>query len=103
MLADAAFHSSASKILSDQVVFWNIPTNDLWCRDSGPIIAFDDLGQRVVSHIQFNGWANKQHHNHDAQIAKRVATALDFAVIPSGLVGEAGGVETDGAGTLIAH
>jgi agmatine deiminase len=44
MLADAAFHSSASKILSDQVVFWNIPTNDLWCHDSGPIIAFDDLG-----------------------------------------------------------
>ena len=103
MLADAAFHSSASKILSDQVVFWNIPTNDLWCRDSGPIIAFDDLGQRVVSHIQFNGWANKQHHNHDAQIAKRVVVALDFNVISPGLVGEAGGIETNGAGTLIAH
>ena len=103
MLADAAFHSSASKILSDQVVFWNIPTNDLWCRDSGPIIAFDDLGQRVVSHIQFNGWANKQHHNHDAQIAKRVAVALDFNVISPGLLGEAGGIETNGAGTLIAH
>ena len=103
MLADAAFHSSASKILSDQVVFWNIPANDLWCRDSGPIIAFDDLGQRVVSHIQFNGWANKQHHNHDAQIAKRVVVALDFNVISPGLVGEAGGIETNGAGTLIAH
>ena len=62
-----------------------------------------DADQRVVSHIQFNGWGNKQPHNHDAQIAKRVATALDFAVIPSGLVGEAGGVEADGAGTLIAH
>jgi agmatine deiminase len=56
-----------------------------------------------VSHIQFNGWANKQHHNHDAQIAKRVAVALDFNVISPGLVGEAGGIETNGAGTLIAH
>ena len=103
MLADAAFHASARKLLSDQVELWNIPTNDSWCRDSGPIIAFDDADQRVVSHIQFNGWGNKQPHNHDAQIAKRVAASLDFNAISSGLVGEAGGVETDGAGTLIAH
>jgi agmatine deiminase len=103
MLADAAFHASARKLLSDQVALWNIPTNDLWCRDSGPIIAFDDTDQRVVSHVQFKGWGNKQPHNHDAQIAKRVEAALDFNAISSGLVGEAGGVETNGAGTLIAH
>ena len=29
MLADAAFHASARKLLSDQVELWNIPTNDL--------------------------------------------------------------------------
>ena len=103
MLADAAFHTPARKLLSDQVELWNITTNDLSCRDSGPIIAFDDLGQHVVSHIQFNGWSNKQHHNHEAQIAKRVAAALDFNVISSGLVGEAGGIEANGTGTLIAH
>ena len=56
-----------------------------------------------MSHIQFNGWGNKQPHQHDAQIAKRVAEALDCNVIPSGLVGESGGIETNGAGTLIAH
>ena len=103
MLADAAFHGSARKLLSDQVELWNIPTNDLWCRDSGPIIAFDDADQRILSHIQFNGWGNKQPHNHDAQIAKRVAAALDFNAISSGLVGEVGGIETNGAGILIAH
>ena len=54
MLADAAFHASARKLLSDQVALWNIPTNDLWCRDSGPIIAFDDTDQRVVSFRTFN-------------------------------------------------
>ncbi|NCV11009.1 MAG: agmatine deiminase family protein, partial [Rhodobacteraceae bacterium] len=46
MLADTAFHASASKILSDQVELWNIPTNDLWCRDSAPITAFEESGQR---------------------------------------------------------
>ena len=56
-----------------------------------------------MSNIQFNGWGNKQPHNHDAQIAKRVAAALDFNAISSVLVGEAGGIETNGAGTSIAH
>ena len=56
-----------------------------------------------MSHIQFNGWGNEQPHNHDTQIAKRVAAALDFNEISSGLVGEAGGIETNGAGILIAH
>ena len=56
-----------------------------------------------MSHIQFNGWGDKQPQNDDAQIAKRLAAALDFNVISSGLVGEAGGIETNGAGTLIAH
>lgn len=93
MLADTAFHASASKILSDQVELWNIPTNDLWCRDSAPITAFEESGQRVVSHIQFNGWGNKQTHQHDSQIAKRVAEALDCNVIPSGLVGDQAGLK----------
>ena len=29
MLADAVLHASASKLLSDQMELWNIPTNDL--------------------------------------------------------------------------
>ena len=68
MLADAAFHASARKLLADQVELWNIPRT-IYGAATVPIIAFDDLGQRVVSHIQFNGWGNKQPHNHDAQIA----------------------------------
>ena len=103
MLADAAFPASARKLLSDQVELWNIPTNDLGCHDSGPIIDFDGSNQHVLSHIRFNGWGNKQPHNHDALIAKRVAAALDFNAISSDLVGEACGIETNDAGTLIAH
>ena len=79
------------------------PHKRFMVRDSGPIIAFDDADQRILSHIQFNGWGNEQPHNHDTQIAKRVAAALDFNEISSGLVGEAGGIETNGAGILIAH
>ncbi|MEX0349442.1 MAG: agmatine/peptidylarginine deiminase [Paracoccaceae bacterium] len=103
MLASAADQPGARKKLSDAITLWDIPTEDLWCRDSGPLIAVASSGQRVVSHIRFNGWGNRQVHKRDGSIATEVAWRLGFDVIPSGLVGEAGGVEQDGHGLLMAH
>lgn len=57
----------------------------------------------LVSHIQFNGWGRKQVHKRDSQIAKTVAERLGIPLMPSGLHGEAGGVEQDGHGLLLAH
>ncbi|MDG2340651.1 MAG: agmatine deiminase family protein [Paracoccaceae bacterium] len=102
MLADASDHAGARRKLSANVELWDIPTEDLWCRDSGPLFAVQD-GGLVVSHIQFNGWGKKQIHTRDSQIALRVAERLGIPMQPSGLVGEAGGVEHDGHGLLMAH
>ena len=88
--------------LSRQVEIWDIPTEDLWARDSGPLFAWrgDDL---VVSHIQFNGWGGKQIHRRDGAVAAAVARRLGLPLIPSGLMGEPGGVDHDGHGLMIAH
>ena len=102
MLADKRQHRAARKLLSDQVELWDIPTEDLWCRDSGPLTAFRGT-ERVLSHVQFNGWGGKQNDRNDARVAKRVADALGFDVVPSGVIGEYGGVEHDGHGLLLAH
>ena len=102
MLANTANHAAARRKLSDAVELWDIPTEDLWCRDSGPLFAVQD-GNLVVSHIQFNGWGGKQVHAQDSQIAGRVAERLGVPLVSSGLIGEAGGVEHDGHGLLIAH
>ncbi|NQY60330.1 agmatine deiminase family protein [Cognatishimia sp.] len=102
MLADKSRHRAARKLLSDQVELWDIPTEDLWARDSGPLTAFRG-NQRVVSHIQFNGWGGKQRDRQDARVAERAAEALGFDLVPSGIVGECGGVEHDGHGLLMAH
>lgn len=93
----------ARRYLSSAIEHWDIPTEDLWCRDSGPLFAKKPDGQLVISHIQFNGWGNKQVHKEDGQIARRVAQHLDLPLLDSGLLGEAGGVEHDGHGRLIAH
>ena len=95
--------TEARRHLSAAVELWDIPTEDLWCRDSGPIFAVNDAGDLAVRQIQFNGWGDRQVHRHDAQIARRVAERLDIPLTPTGLKGEGGGVEQDGHSPLIAH
>ncbi len=103
MMAAAKHHKAIRKRISSKVELWDIPTDDLWCRDSGPSFVVDGKGRIAVTQFNFNGWGNKQLHGNDGRIAARVAERLGLPVFDAGLVGEAGGVETDGHGTLIAH
>ena len=103
MLAAADHHHAARRLLGDGVTLWNIPTDDLWARDSGPIVVRDAAGRRAVRHIRFNGWGNKQPHRQDGRVAERAAAMLGMPLLPTPLRGEAGGVEQDGHGLLMAH
>lgn len=103
LLADARHHPAIRARVSSAIELWDIPTDDLWCRDSGPSFVVDGKGGLAVTQFNFNGWGGKQVHDNDGRIAARVAERLGIPVFDAGLVGEAGGVETDGDGTLIAH
>ena len=103
MLADATHHAAARRRLDGAVTLWDVPTDDLWCRDSGPTFVLGADGDLAVMDFHFNGWGNKQPHANDARIAGRVAARLGLPLIDSGLVGEQGGVEHDGAGLVLAH
>lgn len=103
MLMDARHEKAARKKLGRRVEVWDVATDDLWCRDSGPLFVTDANKDLAIAHIRFNGWGNKQTHADDGRVAKRIAQRLGVPLIDAGLVGEAGGVETDGDGTLLAH
>jgi agmatine deiminase len=103
MLMDASHEKAARRFLSARVAIWDIATDDLWCRDSGPAFVIDGKGGIALTQFNFNGWGAKQVHENDGAIAMRVAARLGLPVFDNGLVGEAGGVEQDGEGTLIAH
>ena len=103
MLAAKSDMAAARNVLSSAVELWDIPTDDLWCRDSGPTFVKNAKGELAIAHIRFNGWGNKQPHRNDAMIASRIAKRLGLQLLETGLVGEQGGVEHDGAGTLLAH
>ena len=103
MLAAAEDHAAARRMLSNNVTLWDIPTEDLWCRDAGPIFVTNDLGELAIANIHFNGWGEKQINTRDSRVAERVAHRLGLDLLPTGLKGEAGGVEQDGHGLLMAH
>ena len=77
--------------------------NDTWMRDYGFMTCIDSEGNGAPVEFKFNGWGEKQVNTRDSQIAAQVAQRLGLELLPSGLRGEAGGVEQDGYGTLIAH
>jgi agmatine deiminase len=52
--------------------------------------------------VRFNGWGNKQRHAGDRRLAEIVAKMLRLEVVDSGVVGEGGGLEVDGDGTVLA-
>lgn len=90
--------------LGSGIEVWPIPTDDLWCRDSGPTFVKSQSGALAVADLGFNGWGERQKpYADDALIARRIAERLGLPMSANGVVGEGGGVEVDGAGTAMAH
>ncbi len=109
-VADAHLRERASALLagagvaSDRVRFVQVPYDDTWLRDSGPITLRDGDGFRLLD-FHFTAWGGKFEAGQDDQIVQRLHAAgvfgaarhqrIDFAL-------EGGGIETDGDGTLLS-
>jgi agmatine deiminase len=85
-----------------RVTICEMPNNDTWARDFGPITVMYD-GRPVLLDFGFNGWGLKFPANHDNLISKRLKE--QGALIPSlntiGLIMEGGALESDGLGTIL--
>jgi agmatine deiminase len=79
-----------------------VPVDDCWMRDSGPVFRQARDGSLGALSLGFNGWGERQIHAHDAEVARRVAQRASARLEVAGIVGEGGGVECDGDGTLMA-
>ncbi|MEM0955111.1 MAG: agmatine deiminase family protein [Pseudomonadota bacterium] len=102
MAAHQADHSSVKALCGERVQPVAIPTNDMWMRDSGPVFVTNKAGDLAAVDFNFNGWGAKQEPRaDDGLIASRVAQHLKIPRIATPLVGEGGGIEFDGEGTLL--
>lgn len=86
-----------------QVTIIELPTNDTWSRDFGPLTV-EEAGELRLLDFGFNGWGLKFAANHDNQITRRLAAAGLFGSRPlqtHGLILEGGAIESDGNGTIL--
>jgi agmatine deiminase len=87
------------------ILIYDIPCNDTWARDFGPVCTID--GQRKIIHsFRFNGWGDKFDSRKDNEIVRTLYSAGGFnaecsLIVHDDFVLEGGSIETDGKGTIL--
>ena len=99
---DAADAELARARCDDGVEIVELPLDDSWLRDYGPIYVYGEDGTRRAVHFRFNGWGEKYSPwNHDADVGGAIARRLGDEVISAPIVLEGGSILGDGGGTLL--
>jgi agmatine deiminase len=87
------------------VVFHDIPTDDAWVRDHGPIFVVrgsGDARETALLDFRFDAWGGKYPPwDRDDAVPAAVARALGLRRFPVDAVLEGGSVDGNGAGTLL--
>lgn len=94
---------ASARLDMDRVRFVELPYDDTWLRDSGPITLRDGARFRLLD-FRFTGWGGKFEASLDDRLVEGLEQAevfnaserqaIDFAL-------EGGAIDTDGAGTLL--
>jgi agmatine deiminase len=79
-----------------------LPLDDSWLRDCGPIYVRGEDGRRRAVHFRFNAWGEKfAPWERDAAVGGLVAEGLGDPVVRAPLVLEGGSICVDGEGLLV--
>ncbi|MBQ7204830.1 MAG: agmatine deiminase family protein [Muribaculaceae bacterium] len=101
--ADEVLNALGADVDRQRIDIIELPTNDTWVRDYGPITVFKDGGM-VLTDFTFNAWGMKFAADCDNLVTERLSDQGMFK-IPllncRDLVLEGGSIETDGNGTVM--
>jgi agmatine deiminase len=101
MIADPSGAAEARRRCGSGVEVVEIPIDDSWVRDSGPIFVTGE-GRRAGLDFGFNAWGEKfRPYDADAALATRLLAHLGEERIASELILEGGAIAVDGEGTLV--
>jgi len=101
MIATLGDGAEASERCGAGTTVVELPIDDSWFRDTGPIYVFDGP-ERVALDFTFNGWGEKFHpFDQDAAVASAWTNHVGHPTRTVGLVFEGGSITVDGAGTAI--
>ena len=94
--------AQAAELCGGQVDIVELPIDDSWFRDSGPIYVTDGAGGRVATDWTFNGWGTKfSPFDQDDLVAARWAEHAGHPSRRIPMVFEGGSLTVDGEGTLV--
>ena len=85
------------------ITFYEIPTNEPWCRDHGPIFVTRKEEPRVgIVDWGHNAWGNKYPpFDLDDVVPTRIAQTLDLPVWQGAMILEGGSIDVNGVGALM--
>lgn len=98
--SDAAATAAEAHGLDKLADLVQVPTGDIWLRDTGPIVVYED-GRRVARTFAFNGWGGKFEMPGDKETAVAIAEAELIPHTCDAFVLEGGSIEGDGLGDLL--
>ena len=93
----------SARVDMDRVRFIAFDYDDTWLRDSGPIVLREGDGFRVLD-FHFTAWGGKFEAGRDDRLVESLAAQGVFGAAPRQRIDfalEGGGIEPDGAGTLL--
>ena len=86
----------------EQVEFFDIATNDAWCRDHGPVFLKNpETGKVAMTDFRYNAWGGKFPWELDNAVPAKIAKYLHCRRFAPAFVCEGGALETNGKGTLL--
>lgn len=101
IVGDVENFSDYAASLSAEVV--ELPTDDCWSRDFGPITVVEGNERMTMLDFTFNGWGGKFSARNDNLVTQRLHLERfrDLPLRSLSFVLEGGSIESDGAGTIL--
>jgi agmatine deiminase len=99
---DAANELRARELVSGAVELERHPYGDIWLRDTGPLVVFDEAGRRFARRFRFNGWGGKYDDMEgDQEVGASLAEAGGLNSDQMDWILEGGAIDTDGTGLAV--
>ena len=96
----SAWFAFEPEIAAHRVTLHTMPAGDIWLRDTGPILAFENADAVALS-FEFNGWGGKYVMPGDTMTAGGIVSVEQVPHVHHSFVLEGGAVDFDGAGRVL--
>ncbi|MBN1677758.1 MAG: agmatine deiminase family protein [Candidatus Thermoplasmatota archaeon] len=102
VLSDPSTLREAREAVGRSIPILEIPLNDSWIRDNGPIFITSSRGEFAIAQFGFNGWGGRfPPYDRDAKVPEILSQKMKSRRYVAPMVLEGGAICVDGEGTLL--